>query len=137
MNESLINNSKPPEVVLAVNILWVSLLVGLAKLILDQARISAMGPAWLANFIFVFISLLFTFLILKISSGKNWARIVCLIFFVLGLLPAFPIILKEFGAVPIVGALSVLQVLLQAYALFLLFFSTGRAWFGKSKKVNA
>ncbi|MBN8549380.1 MAG: hypothetical protein J0M12_08710 [Deltaproteobacteria bacterium] len=136
MDERMVDNSKPSTVTLAVQMLWVSLAVGLAKLILDQARISTQAPVWFVNFILVFGSLFLAFLILKISAGKNWARITFLALFVGGLIPAFPIILKEFSTVPAVGALSVLQAGLQGYALFLLFASPGSAWFGKVKRAS-
>jgi hypothetical protein len=71
------------------------------------------------------------FLIFKISTGKNWARITYLVLFIIGMLPAVPVILGEFSRLPVVGALSLAQVGLQLFALVLLFTKPGSGWFRK------
>lgn len=122
---------KPQSVATAVNLLWASLAVGLVKMLMDFSNLSAVAPAAFTNFVLVFTFALIAFLIFKISAGRNWARITFLVMFVIGMLPTLPLMLGEFSRSPVVGALSVAQVGLQVYALFLLFTQPGSVWFRK------
>lgn len=120
---------KPQTVGTAVNLLWASLAVGLVKMLMDFSNLSALAPAAFTNFVLIFTFALIGFLIFKISAGKNWARITFLVMFVLGMLPTLPLVFSEFSRSPVVGALSVAQIGLQVYALFLLFTQPGSSWF--------
>lgn len=122
---------KPQSVATAVNLLWASLAVGLVKMLMDFSNLSAVAPAAFTNFVLVFTFALIAFLIFKISAERNWARITFLVMFVIGMLPTLPLMLGEFSRSPVVGALSVAQVGLQVYALFLLFTQPGSVWFRK------
>ncbi|MBI1905595.1 MAG: hypothetical protein HYS20_05040 [Rhodocyclales bacterium] len=122
---------KPQSVSTAVNLLWASLAVGLVKMLMDFVHLSGMAPAAFTNFVLVFTFALIGFLIFKISAGKNWARITFLVLFIIGVLPTIPIMLGECSRSAVLGALSVAQVGLQAYALFLLFSQPGAGWFRK------
>jgi hypothetical protein len=122
---------KPQPVGTAVNLLWASLAVGLVKMLMDFSNLSTLAPAAFTNFILIFTFALIGFLIFKISAGKNWARITFLVLFIIGVLPTLPIVLGEFSRSSVVGALSVAQIGLQVYALFLLFTLPGSNWFRK------
>jgi len=122
---------KPKELALAVNALWASLAVGLVKLLIDHARLGSMAPPLLTNFTLVFTFVLMALLIFKISHGRNWARITSLVLFLFGLLPAVPIMLREFVNSPVTGALSLAQAAIQAFAFYLLFFSAAAEYFKK------
>ena len=122
---------KPQSVVAAINLLWASLAVGLVKMLMDFSNLSAVAPAAFTNFILIFTFALIGFLIFKISAGRNWARITFLVMFIIGVLPTLPIVLGEFSRSAVVGALSVAQIGLQVYALFLLFTQPGSSWFRK------
>lgn len=122
---------KPQPVVTAVNLLWVSLAVGLVKMLMDFSNLSGMAAAAFTNFILIFTFALIAFLIFKIYAGRNWARITFLVMFIIGVLPTLPIVLGEFSRSAVVGALSVAQIGLQVYALFLLFTQPGSSWFRK------
>ena len=122
---------KPQPVVTAVNLLWVSLAVGLVKMLMDFSNLSGMAAAAFTNFILIFTFALIAFLIFKISAGRNWARITFLVMFIIGVLPTLPIVLGEFSRSAVVGALSAAQIGLQVYALFLLFTQPGSSWFRK------
>lgn len=115
----------------AVNLLWASLAVGLVKMLMDFSNLSALAPAAFTNFVLIFTFALIGFLIFKISAGKNWARTTFLVMFVIGMLPTLPIVSSEFSRSPVVGALSVAQIGLQVYAMFLLFTKPGTSWFRK------
>ncbi len=123
---------KPQSVKTAVNLLWASLAVGLVKMLMDLSNLSAIAPAAFTNFVLIFVFAFIAFLIFKISAGRNWARITFLVLFVIGMLPTLPLMLGEFSRAPVVGALSVAQVGLQVYALFLLFTQPGSAWYRKA-----
>jgi len=126
------NATRPSSVGLAIKLLWASLAVGVIKILIDFQYLSAMANAALVGFVLVFTLALTGFLILMISTRRNWARIVFLIIFLLGLLPTLPVILTEFSRSPVAGILVVLQIGLQVYALFLLFTKPGAAWFRKA-----
>ena len=126
---------KPQSVGTAVNLLWASLAVGLVKMLMDFSNLSTVAPAAFTNFILVFTFALIGFLIFKISAGRNWARITFLVLFIIGVLPTLPIVFGEFSRSAVVGALSVAQIGLQVYALFLLFTQPGSGWFRKAVPV--
>ena len=126
---------KPRPIVTAVNLLWASLAVGLVKMLMDFSNLSTVAPAAFTNFILVFTFALSGFLIFKISAGRNWARITFLVLFIIGVLPTLPIVFGEFSRSTVVGALSVAQIGLQVYALFLLFTQPGSGWFRKAVPV--
>jgi hypothetical protein len=129
--ETQIAVQKPQSIVTAVNLLWASLAVGLVKILMDFSNLSKVAPAAFTNFILIFTFALIGFLIFKISAGKNWARITFLVMFVIGMLQTLPLVLGEFSRSAVVGALSVAQIGLQGYALFLLFTQPGNGWFRK------
>ena len=122
---------KPQPVVTAVYLLWVSLAVGLVKMLMYFSNLSGMAAAAFTSFILIFTFALIAFLIFKISAGRNWARITFLVMFIIGVLPTLPIVLGEFSRSAVVGALSAAQIGLQVYALFLLFTQPGSSWFRK------
>ncbi|MEN6630683.1 MAG: hypothetical protein ABFC42_13685 [Sulfuricella sp.] len=80
---------------------------------------------------------LISFLIVKLSAGKNWARIVFLLQFLVGVLPVQAAMVKGLPMPPTVEAISLIGVLslvsfsLQAYALYLIFTKPGNIWFHK------
>jgi hypothetical protein len=124
---------KPRAVALAVYLLWGSLAVGLAKIPLDFPSLAAIpSPAIVWSAIAIVLAL-YGFLFLKIASGRNWARITFLVFFLLGLILAWPTLSSEFARAPAVGVLSIAQGIMQGYAIFLLFTSPGKTWFQKEK----
>lgn len=129
--ETLPAAQKPQSIVTAINLLWTTLAVGLVKMLMDFSNLSAVAPAAFTNFVLVFTFALMGFLIFKISAGRNWARITFLVMFIIGVLPTLPIVLGEFSRSAVVGALSVAQIGLQVYALFLLFTQPGSSWFRK------
>ena len=129
--ETVPASQKPQVIVTAINLLWASLAVGLVKMLMDFSNLTAVAPAAFTNFVLIFTFALIGFLIFKISAGRNWARITFLVMFIIGVLPTLPIVLGEFSRSAVVGALSVAQIGLQVYALFLLFTQPGSSWFRK------
>jgi len=123
---------KPKSVGIAVILLWASLAIGLIRALMAFFGASTAAPAGYANLVLVVAFALIAFLIFMISAGKNWARIAFLVLFLVGLLPMLPLILDEFSRSPLVGTLSTAQIVMQVYALFLLFTQPGASWFRKT-----
>ncbi|CAE6822143.1 hypothetical protein R70006_06252 [Paraburkholderia domus] len=126
---TLISKKKPKSVPMAVNLFWTSLVVGIFKTLLDFPHFRATAPATYTTVVLVGSLALLTVLFLKVSAGRNWARITVLVFFALGALPGLPLLFEEFSRSPVVGVLSMAQCCLQAYGLFLLFTKPGSNWF--------
>lgn len=127
---------KPQAVKTAVKALWAAVAVGLVKIPLDFAHLSAMAAmAPVAGLIIggLTVYALIAFVIAKISAGRNWARIVWLILFAIGMPLGLPMMFAEFTRAPGMGALSLLQMGMQVYGLFLLFTQPGSVWFRKYK----
>ena len=120
---------KPPTVTIAVNLLWLSMGVGLVKVLVDISNASATASATMTNFILALTFAVIAFLITKISVGRGWARTTFLIMFLIGMMPTLPLIAGEFAKSPTAGAVTVLQLGLQIYALYLLYTQPGSSWF--------
>lgn len=123
---------KPQSVALAVSLLWASLGVGVVKITFELFKHAAGGIDAISFTVLAATLAIVVFLIFKIAAGRNWARIAFLVLFVLGSFPMAGVILDEFASAPFMGALSVAQIGLQAYALYLLFTQPGSAWFRKA-----
>jgi len=127
---------KPRAVALAVYLLWASIAIGFAKIPLDFQFLSAMPSPGLMWSVVVLVMAFFCLLIVKIASGRNWARITYLALFLLGLIPALPTLTSEFARSPILAILSIVQFIMQGYAIFLVFTSPGKTWFQKKAPVS-
>jgi hypothetical protein len=124
-------SQRPHSVGSAVNLLWASLAVGLLKTLMRFADFSAQASAAFTIFVVAFTFAIIGFLIVSISAGKNWARITLLVLFVIGVLPTLFIVSSELSRSLLLGTLSVAQIGLQGFALFLLFTQPGSTWFRK------
>ena len=120
-------NSMPSAVARATNLLWASVAIGYAKAALRNGDFDMEGP--LTNWASLCAFSLSALLIVMISAGRNWARLIFLVLFVAGVVRTFPGCVARFNEVPIKAALSVLLVFLQGYALYLIFDSAGSVWF--------
>lgn len=120
---------RPRQVRLAVALLWLSFVIGIPTWLLGAARNPEHGYEPVA---LVVTALLFAFsalLNLLIYKGANWARIVILVFALIGAVflllpldePHPPGLLEK--------ALYVADLLLQVPALYLLFTAPGSLWF--------
>lgn len=141
--------ARPRNVVIAVIILGIRLLFGLAAIIdaiasgtLDKPiPQSPLDPQTMNLLMMVFAvlsSVTFAFFIYKIYEGRNWARIVYLVFILLSDLTAIPWYVKLFHApntlpYPVaVGYTMLLEELATLVAISLLFFGPGASWFNQA-----
>lgn len=69
------------------------------------------------------------FLLYKIFRGRNWARIVALVFFLLGVLSSIPEFLGVFPLPTSVMIIASIGMFIELVAYVLLFTGQGDAWF--------
>jgi hypothetical protein len=122
---------KPSQITTAVNLLWASLAIGFVKSIMDVQHLGSQASPAFTNFILISVFAVMALLIVFISKGKNWARITFLVLFILGSPLSIPLGLGEFTRSPVLGAFSLVQIVLQVVALYIVFTKPGAAWFKK------
>jgi hypothetical protein len=128
---------RPRTVTISVAILAVLWLVGLVMSLMEpptSKNISALTKAipvlqYIQITLAILGSILFAFVIYKIYTGRNWARILSLVVFILVTLPSIPAELGLIHASPegrIIGAVRLAAI---SVAMLLLFTSPGDLWF--------
>lgn len=127
------NIEKPSQVGTAVNLLWASLAIGFGKSIMDMQHLGSQASPAFTNIILVSVIAVMALLIIFISKGKNWARITFLVLFILGSLPSIPLVIDETTRSSVLGAFSLIQIVLQVIALFIVFTKPGKEWFKKQE----
>jgi membrane protein implicated in regulation of membrane protease activity len=130
---------RPLTVQNAIGMLYASLVLGalnLAYVILQYKQNPLYGMQHGGNDIgsIIFGLLVTWFLIVKISKGKNWARLVFAVLFVLGAVVVVPAIALLYAAMPISALITGLQTLLQFIGVVLLFVPSSNAWFRAVKE---
>lgn len=126
---------KPDQVKSAVNFLWASLAIGALRALFSPPLQDSAELTGLVGTVLVLTFLALGFLIVKISAGKNWARITFLVFFAVGFLPGLAGILIEYAASYFMGLLSVIQIVFQVVAAIMLFKEPCRSWFRRSAQL--
>ena len=126
------SQGRPIEVLCAVQLAFASLAVAL---IATPLRPGVLKPHLLGFLILgMVLTLLFTsFLLIMILRGQNWARLVFIGFFVIGLPFAFPAILQAIPKSPLMALASLIQLSLQMMAVVLLLQQPARNWFKRVK----
>lgn len=125
---------RPLEVLCAVQLGFASLVMALITIPLRPAVIK---PQLLGFTILAIVfGLLFTsFLLIMILRGQNWARLLFIVLFFIGLPFVFPGILLTMQKTPISALIRLMQVSLQMMATVLLLQQPARNWF-KSVKLR-
>jgi len=120
----------PSRVKLAVNLLYASLAVGIIKSALYETLSNdrMLGDSWAIS-VFLITFLILGFLGYMMGLGKNWARITFLVLFALGMLVYPGIVMYEFGLLPIIGIVSIVQMLMQGYVILLTYTGESKEWF--------
>jgi hypothetical protein len=122
---------KPKSVVVALNLLWVSFLIGLIDALVIGIPIYTQlrGPVY-QTIIFLISAAVMALFYVKVSAGRNWARIVLAVLLGLALLvilPDLPGLVQN----PIRGVFMVVESGLQISGTLLLFTKSASAWFQK------
>src|SRR5437762_9109505 len=113
--------SKPPQVRVAVALLWLSFALGFPSIYLQLGRTDSPDERIVLLAFMVPLVALSAFLNLKISAGRNWARIAFLILLGLALLIFLLPDNRDAGAQGVEMALDVLTTGLDVVAACLLF----------------
>ena len=121
--------ARPGEVTLAVRLLWLSIAIGSLTSGLRVAGLVSGASLVVALLIAIVIFGFYLFLVSRISAGRNWARIVFLVFFLIGL--PFSILnnLAELRKSVLFGSISILIAVIQVVATYLLFTKNSNRWF--------
>jgi hypothetical protein len=126
---------RPKEVTRAIQVLWISLIVGAVSSILFLG-LNSSGGEQLILLIGTGIALGFrAWIIAKIAKGRNWARILFLVFLILGLafvvfsVLAMPVTQTMYRAQPMRGVLTLVNYALEIYTAYLLLTAPAREWF--------
>ncbi len=121
-------------------LMYGSLALGLAVMLLDGARVVAKPEVQqMGGLPFIFTVGLFVLAIMALlvwltaRRRMNWARWVIAIFFVLGMFGFVPQLLETISANLAAGLLNITQALMQAAALFFVFTGNARPWFQKAQ----
>jgi hypothetical protein len=120
---------KPKNITLAVNLSWASIAIGFISLFFNPAAAAGLGSLIPSVIAFALVA----FLVIKLSAGRNWARITLLVLFVLGMLMEVFALSTIFQISALLGILSLAQAALQAYVLYLVFTKPGSDWFTQNK----
>jgi hypothetical protein len=139
MMEATTAVQRPRQVAIAVAMFWTAFSIGVISEVISELLI-AREVGTLAKLAVRFVLMLF--LMSKISDGRNWARITIFAGWVigLGLLLGLLVwqksrveVLTFFSLRPAVAAtlalMALVQIVLWAYGLFLLFTRPGKDWF--------
>ena len=137
------NLQKPQNVILAIRLLGGSLALGVFNTAFNWKNKTSHIPSDfpINKDLFALFASLSTFaimlwIILKISSGRNWARILFLCGFIIGLPFCIPMLREMINLSTVVVFIASAIALLQLAALGLLFSKTGNTWFKTQKELQ-
>jgi hypothetical protein len=121
---------KPKSIIAAKNILYATLFLGVINWTISQMTSNVDDNLRIHGLIIAIVALLVIFLLIKqIGLGRQWAKWVLLVFFILRLL-SFPFVLVPLFKVNLlVGVIMVFQALLELLALLFLFSTESTHWF--------
>lgn len=127
---------RPRTVTLALRLMWAALAISAVNVVLgwntmfDLAEIPAEVRAFVKVFAMLVMVLSFTayvWIVWKMGEGRNWARIVLLIFQLLSL------VANPFSQLPkqgvLVGSIGILAFVMEVAAIVLMFLPASREWF--------
>ena len=124
---------RPKEVLIAIWLLIAGIVIGWAGTVVTwdyQLSVQSLGQLLLGQ---VFGLAIAGWIYYKIYCGRNWARILFLVMFILGLVGLLAVVVTDIlPAMPTAtNIVTVVGQLLNAAIVWLLFFSPGRHWFSK------
>ncbi|MDD5129803.1 MAG: hypothetical protein PHS66_01960 [Candidatus Omnitrophica bacterium] len=134
---SIVNSEsiKPKSVIMGVRFLYAAIIVSFLRGIIVGRQIGEVEniPFVSVILVLIFVSCLTWFLVYKISLGKNWARILYTILFIIGNgLTIFPLIASVVKH-PVSGLLGIGQAVLELIGMMMLFSVSSNQWFKLSR----
>lgn len=122
--------AKPWEAKVAVRLLVLLLVVGLARTLFEPMPVDPNVPAWFVLLLGSITFLWAALFVYLIATGRRWALILSVVMFFAGLLLSLPFLAEE--NVGMVVAFSI-QSLACLVAYGLLFTKASRIWFSESR----
>jgi uncharacterized membrane protein HdeD (DUF308 family) len=123
------DSSRPAIVSLAVMLLYSSLGIGVLISILQYRQVAQKTSIGFVLFICSAVFTVMWFFIHKISKGRNWARVVFVVLFVLGIPLWVGPMMDAFATNSIIGMLIITQALIQFIAIAILIQKSSSEWF--------
>lgn len=133
-------SKSPIEIRKAIQMIIASIALGIVRFALTyeqtKAKVEAANIPGMAPWLFIILTLVFSFgfnlvLLFFLSRGKNWARILFTILFVIGVPMSLPYLMEAFNVAPVSGVVGAFQLAMQLYGVILLFQPASNAWFKK------
>ena len=122
--------TRPSNITYASVLALTSLFIGPIKVFITISEIDELKVALVVLGIFIFLT---SVLIFFLWRGVNWCRYLFSGFVVIGLIPFFQIINQDFSISIFIGALSVVQAVLQVWAVVFLHLPNSNVWYSEIK----
>ena len=126
--------TRPPQILLAIRLAAIGYVLGLVSIVLSWDYYSTLQStaALVGNQLFT--AAIMFWIYYKIYVGRNWARIVLLVFSVIGTAMMFSsMVMNVLLAAPMIAKVQMaIGLLINVTVLWLLFVSPGRHWFSKT-----
>ncbi|MFP4402973.1 MAG: hypothetical protein ACOC3X_00320 [Nanoarchaeota archaeon] len=132
------NIVRPNKVSIAVKLLWITIVVGIIRsiielpntleVLIEQGFYFGLAIGFVIFTAFISLAII-SFFIYMIGKGKNWARIIFLVLFIIGIPFSILPLVQSLMANPISGIIAIGQTILQIVALVLLFQKSSSDWF--------
>ncbi len=124
-------SNRPAPVFWALVLFGLTILLGLIKL--GRTLSLPAGPAGHSFTVFAFVAIysLMALVTIYLAMGASWARGAMLILFIIGVLPALPLVFAHFAAIPLAATLTCAQGLAQIVGLYLVYREPAASWFGR------
>jgi hypothetical protein len=131
--EPTANVERPREVTRAVLFIYASFAIGGIRAVFDLSqKLSGASFVFGILLLLVFLGICF-FFVSKIGAGRNWARIIFLVLFLIGLPFAIPGYIQDLRTNLPHGSVSIIVAILQSIGVFLLFTRNSNLWFRRRK----
>jgi hypothetical protein len=127
--ENPLSAGKPSSVAMAVKLNYLTLVIGVARSLLEWSRLKHLADLGAVLFITFFVLGCMVWLIYKTDRRRNWARITLLVLFVLGVPFSILPLLQSLANSPLSGVLGLAQVAIQVAALAMLFGRDASHWY--------
>ena len=127
--EPTANLSRPKETTLAIQFLYASLALGLIRAVFGLTQRTSGAALILAALIVISFFALGFFVVWKISTRRNWARIILLILVLINLPFAVLANISELKQSVLSGTLSILIEVILWLGTYLLFTKNSNLWF--------
>jgi hypothetical protein len=131
--EPTANGARPKEATFAIQLLYASLAIGLIRAVFGLTQRTSGAALVLAALIVVSVFALAFFLIWKISTGRNWARIILLVLVLINLPFAVRANISELKLSVLSGTFSILIEVILWIGTYLLFTKNTNLWFRNHK----